>query len=99
MNRRTFETLSKYIADTHKTRVIFDYDGEGACAMPKTGEIHMPAQIASHNALAALALLMHEAAHIRYSAKIPDKYYKDPIRKDIVNAIEDARIDVHNFNN
>ncbi|MHA2046466.1 MAG: hypothetical protein ACW99G_16895 [Candidatus Thorarchaeota archaeon] len=98
MNRRTFETLSKYIAGTHKTRVIFDYPGAGACANPKTGEIHMPNEIASHNALAALALLMHEAGHIAHSGEIPERYYKDPIRKDIVNAIEDARIDIKNFN-
>lgn len=98
MNRRTFETLSKYIAGTHKTRVVFDYDGDGACANPKTGEIHMPAKIASHNALAALALLMHEAAHVAHSGEIPLRFYKDPIRKDILNAIEDARIDIKNFN-
>lgn len=97
MNRRTFETLSKYIAGEHKTRVIFDYDGEGACANPKTGEIHMPHAIASHNALSALALLMHEAAHIAHSKHIPEKFCKDPIKKDIVNAIEDARIDMKNF--
>jgi hypothetical protein len=98
MNRRTFETISKYIAGTHKTRVMFDHPGEGACASPKTGEIHMPGEIASHNALAALALLMHEAAHIKHSTKIPEKLCEDPIRKDIINALEDARIDMKNFN-
>jgi hypothetical protein len=76
---------------------MFDYPGEGACANPKTGEIHMPGEIASHNALAALALLMHEAAHVRHSQNIPEKFMKDPIKKDIVNAIEDARIDMKNF--
>jgi hypothetical protein len=97
MNRRTFETLAKYIAEQGKVHIMFDFPGEGACANPKTGEIHMPSEIASHNALAALALLMHEAAHIRHSQEIPEKFMKDPIKKDIVNAIEDARIDVKNF--
>jgi hypothetical protein len=58
----------------------------------------MPSEIASHNALAALALIMHEAAHIAHSDKIPEKFMKDPIKKDIINAIEDARIDIKNFN-
>ena len=96
MNRRTFETLSKYVAGKNTT-VLFDYPGEGACAEPKTGVIHMPGDIAGHNALAALALLMHEAAHIKYSHVIPDHLVKDPIMKDVINAIEDARIDWHNF--
>ena len=98
MYRRTFEVLAKWVGDRSKTRVLFDTDG-GAHANLKTNEIHLPEQISKDNALGALALLMHEAAHLRHSKKIPMKQVvkcqEDHV---ILNACEDIRIDRKNFN-
>jgi hypothetical protein len=97
MYRRTFEILAKYVGHETGVKVIFDTDG-GAHANMKTNEIHLPANIGKDNALGALALLMHEAAHIRYSKKIPmDKLIKSQEDHMILNACEDVRIDQKNF--
>jgi hypothetical protein len=37
----------------------------------ETKTIHLPTSIGKNKVFAALALLMHEAAHLNYSAKIP----------------------------
>ncbi len=64
----------------------------------KNDVLHLPKEIANENALSALALLMHEAAHIKHSKNIPIKNIA-PLQSDfhILNAIEDIRIDLKNF--
>src|SRR5260221_557091 len=97
MYRRTFEVFAKWIADQNKVSIVFDTDG-GAHADLKTDTLHLPKEIGNDNALGALALLMHEAAHVKHSKKIPIKKVA-PMQSDfhILNAIEDVRIDRKNF--
>ena len=97
MYKKTFETIAKYFATASKVSLVFDTDG-GAYADMKADMLHLPKAIADENAYAALALTMHEAAHIRYSKKIPMEDLVDTeADKFILNAIEDVRIDRKNF--
>jgi len=94
---KTFEVLSKYISGEYGVKVNFD-NPNGAKANIKTNVISMPDNISGDNALGALALLMHEAAHLKYTKEIPmDKVIKTPTEKHILNVIEDIRIDEKNF--
>ena len=98
MNRRTFEVLAKYIAKANNITVVFDTD-EGAFADMKKKVIHLPRAIGKNKVFAALALLMHEAAHLIHSTKIPlAKMCSDEIDHSILNSIEDSRIDKMNYN-
>lgn len=97
MYRRTFEVFAKFIAKQNNVEIVFDTDG-GAHANMKTNVLHLPKEIADDNAFGALALTMHEAAHIKHSKVIPAKEVA-PMQSDfhILNAIEDIRIDLKNF--
>lgn len=97
MYRRTFEVFAKFIAKQNNVEILFDTDG-GAHANMKTNVLHLPKEIADDNAFGALALCMHEAAHIKHSKVIPAKEVA-PMQSDfhILNAIEDVRIDLKNF--
>jgi len=98
MHKRTFEVLAKFICAESDTTVRFDKEDGGACANVMTNEIRMPANISGENALGALALLMHEAAHLKYTKPLPiDKIIETPTDKFIHNVMEDVRIDHHNF--
>ena len=91
--------LAKWCAGKHKAKVIFDAQAKGASSNPKKNEIYMPCDLKEHNILGALALLMHEAGHLKYSGKIPDDVAdKRVISHNILNAFEDIRIDNKNFN-
>ncbi len=98
MYKKTFEIFSKFIGRANNITIVFDTNG-GACADLENNILHLPKDIANDNAFKALALTMHEAAHIRYSKNIPIKELC-PMRSDfeILNAIEDIRIDLKNFN-
>jgi hypothetical protein len=98
MYRKTFETLSKWISKEQKVKIVFDTDGS-ARADIKNDTLHLPKDIANENAHAAIALMMHESAHIAHSKKIPFKEVA-PTKTSfhILNAIEDIRIDRINFN-
>lgn len=97
MNRVTFEMLAKWIAKQNNAKVVFDGQATGASANCKTNEIFMPENLKEHNILAGLALLMHEAAHLRHSQKIDPNLVKGHISRNIVNVMEDIRIDHKNF--
>ena len=98
MQKRTFEVLAKYIAKANRVSILFDADG-GAYADLKKRVIHLPKEIGKRKVFAALALLMHEAAHLAHSTEIPLKALcSDEIDHSILNAVEDARIDKKNFN-
>ena len=98
MHKRTFEVLAKFICAHSDTTVKFDKEDGGACANVMTNEIRMPEKISGDNALGALALLMHEAAHLKYTKPLPiDKIIETPTDKFIHNVMEDVRIDHHNF--
>ena len=97
MLKRTFEVFSKYISKQHNVSIVFDTDGTAHADM-KNDVLHLPAEIANEHALGALALTMHEAAHIKHSKIIPIQQVA-PMQSDfhILNAIEDIRIDRKNF--
>lgn len=97
MYRRTFEVMAKWIAKQNNVTLAFDAGG-GAYADMTNDVLHLPTDIADEHALGALALLFHEAAHIRHSKVIPIKEIA-PMQSDfhILNAIEDIRIDHKNF--
>jgi len=99
MYKKTFEVLAKWIASEYNVKIVFDeQDGAGHAEL-NTNTIHLPHNIANSNALSALALLMHEAAHLAHSKILPMKdLVKDQEDHMILNAIEDIRIDYLNFN-
>ena len=103
MYRRTFEVLSKWVAKQNHVSIVFDTEG-GAHADMEKDILHLPQEIANENALGAIALMMHEAAHIRHSkpafeGKKPPIKDIAPMQSDfhIFNAMEDIRIDLKNF--
>jgi hypothetical protein len=98
MNRVTFEMLAKWIAKQNNAKVVFDGQATGASANVKTNEIFMPCDLQEHNILAGLALLMHEGAHLKHSVKIDPNLVKGHISRNILNVMEDIRIDNKNFN-
>ena len=97
MYTKTFEVLSKYISGELGVTVNFD-NPHGAKANVKTNVISMPKNISGDNALGALALLMHEAAHLKYTKELPQKkLIATQTEKHILNVLEDVRIDRKNF--
>jgi len=98
MQRMTFELLAKWCASKHNAKVIFDAQAQGASSNPTKNEIYMPCDLKEHNVLGALALLMHEAAHLKFSGVIPKEVSDGRIiSHNILNAFEDLRIDLKNF--
>lgn len=98
MNRVTFEMLAKWCAGKNNAKVVFDAQATGASSNPKKNEIYMPCDLKEHNVLGALALLMHEAGHLKHSGKIPqDVAEQRVISHNILNAFEDIRVDEKNF--
>jgi hypothetical protein len=90
--------LAKWCAGKHKAKVVFDAQATGASSSPQKNEIYMPCDLKEHNILGALALLMHEAGHLKHSGKIPkDVADGRVISHNILNAFEDIRIDNKNF--
>jgi hypothetical protein len=96
MNKRTFEIIARYISKELGIKVTYG-NVPGPCITLKDKTIRLPEKIQEDNALAALSSLMHEAAHMRYTVVIPDDFSKTNVDHHIVNAIEDVRIDRHNF--
>jgi len=97
MNKRTFDIIAKYISEDLGIKVIIT-NVPGPCMSVEKKEIYLPENIQERNALSALAVLMHEAAHLKCSSKIPiDDIVKEPIDHMILNAIEDVRIDRKNM--
>jgi len=96
-NQRTYEILGKWIGNKNNVRVIMK---PNACPKVniKDNTITLPSNIDPKNIYPALAELMHEAAHLRHTTKIPaDKLAQDPVEHSILNAIEDIRIDNKNI--
>jgi uncharacterized protein YegL len=97
MYKRTFELLSKFVSTANNVTIQFDMDG-GAKADMKNNILHLPKNISSSHAYAAISLMMHESAHIKHSKIIPIKdVVKTKAEFSILNAIEDIRIDIKNF--
>jgi hypothetical protein len=98
MNRVTFEMLAKWIAKESGAKIIFDGTSKGACANVKTNEIFMPCDLKEQNILGALALLMHEACHLKISKVIPSDLVDGMVSRNVLNVMEDIRVDNRNFN-
>lgn len=97
MNRITYEYIAKWIASVNGVTLHFS-DKEGACANMKTNEITLPNNLKEQNIFAALALLMHEAAHLKHSKNLPmEQLVKGKIDHNILNCLEDIRIDLKNY--
>jgi len=96
MNKRSFEILAKYIGKTHKVQVEFSKDVTCPQANPKEKHIRLPDTILADNAYAGLATIFHEAGHVRYT-KPADEIVDTELEFNILNAIEDVRIDRKNF--
>lgn len=97
MNRRTFEILAKWIAKEQKSKVVFEKDIGGPYATLKDKTVHLPIDVDKDHVFSGLSQLAHEAAHLRYSTELPEDIVKTQISHNILNAIEDIRIDYKNF--
>ena len=95
MNQRTYEIISKYVAEENGVKIRFE---EGVCphAILKEKAIVLPTNIEANDPWAALSTLIHEAAHIKYSV-LPKSLSRNAVRHNLLNAIEDVRIDHKNF--
>lgn len=97
MFKRTFETIAKHFASQYNVDICYDTES-GAHANMKDNTIHLPKAISDENSYAALALTMHEAAHLHYSKVIPmEDVVTSDIDHTILNFIEDLRIDYKNM--
>lgn len=95
MNRRTYELLAQWIAN--ETKVHVEFSDKGPLADVKNKRIYMPYNVKDGNVFSILAWLLHEAAHIKYT-DIPQELSTSPEAHEILNVIEDIRIDRKNFN-
>jgi hypothetical protein len=101
INKRTFEIIGKWVAKQTGITVAFQ-DGPAHCNA-KSKTIYLPNDLDANNALSALALIMHEAGHMRDTARIPEDKLKlmqgtSKVKHELLNVIEDVRIDNRNFN-
>ncbi len=92
---RTFEIIAKYIGQRHGITVAFD-DGPARSDV-KNKTIYLPNKMDESEVFTTLTVLIHEAAHIKYTTIIPEDLAKDMAFHEVLNAIEDARIDQKNF--
>ena len=93
MNKRTFDIIAKYISSECGIRVVITPDVGGPQMSIDEKTIYLPEKIKEENALSALASLIHEAAHMKYTVEIPKSVTSNDTEHHILNAIEDVRID------
>ena len=97
MDRKTYELITQFVCGKYGVKLEFHTDIVPQ-ADPVNKIIKLPHNIKDYNVYAAIALVMHEAAHVRstiYDAnKITDG---NPNKFMILNAVEDIRIDLQNF--
>jgi len=98
VNAKTYEILAKWIGRTTGVTVEFKPDVT-PCVDMQTKHIILPSNVEEKDAFASLSHLMHEAGHVRYTGGIPVKEVTqdNQIAHGVLNAIEDVRIDRHNF--
>lgn len=96
MQRRTFEILAKWLANEQGVKVQYE-DIPGPMVDMNTKTIKLPFNIKEANVFSALAQLMHEAAHVCWSTAIPKDVAPGAVSHEILNVIEDVRIDLKNF--
>jgi len=95
-DQKVYEILAKWIAERSNVTVDLKVNGRPQ-SNPEHGHIELPYNIREEHIFPALALLMHEASHIRESTYDPEPIIEDESYFPILNAVEDARIDAGNF--
>lgn len=97
MQQETYEIIAKYIADSHELAIQWHDEPVTPSCDTTARVLHLPVNLNERKMYGALALLMHEAAHLKYSSKLPDSLVDNKFEHEILNCIEDARIDVLNM--
>src|SRR3990167_9422216 len=93
MNGRTFEILAKWIAKENGVTIEFQAGDVVPHSDIKRKHIVLPAFVKSERAWTALQYLMHEAAHLIHTKEIPEKLVNDAFLHQVLNVMEDIRID------
>lgn len=96
MNGRTYELISCWAADDADVSIEFSTEPVAPHCEMDTRKIVLPANIKDENVYAALALVMHEAGHLKMT--MTDKMAKritkgDKKKFSFLNALEDVRVD------
>ena len=94
--RRTFEIIGKYFGKESGCTIEYRPDICPQCD-PIKKHIILPSNLDEKYLYAGLAGLMHEAGHIRMTNFNPKEIAKDEDEFNILNAIEDVRVDRANF--
>ena len=94
--RRTFEIIAKWIAKQNGVRVEF-LDNCIPHADPKNKVIRLPKNVKEDNLDKVLALVFHEAAHIKKSGFDLKKLVGCREDMHVLNAVEDQRVDNANM--
>jgi len=95
-NRKTFEIISKWIGKEYGIKIEFCNVNAPRVNL-KNKLIQLPNSIEEENAFAAIAEVMHEAAHIRHTPIALENLGLTNFQQRILNAVEDIRIDLKNF--
>jgi hypothetical protein len=94
--RRTYELIAKYVGQQTGCTIEFQPD---VCpqADTKGKRIILPSNLDEKYIYPGLAGLIHEAGHLRDTTYDYHQVIDDKIDFDILNAIEDVRVDLNNF--
>lgn len=97
MDQRTYELIAQLITDKSGVRVEL-LQGVHPHAIPNEKIIRLPLDIEDSSVFAALAVTMHEAAHIQYTTFDAEAVTGGCSEKfEILNSAEDVRIDSKNY--
>ena len=77
MNTLTYEIIAKYIGKTHNVTVKFVPGLQVPRANVEDNVIELPDTIHESDVYGGISTLMHEAAHVNYTKKLPKDLVKD----------------------
>jgi len=95
-NLKTLEVIAKYIGERTGLKVHLQANVVPH-ANPETMEMWLPTNVTDEHIFPAIALAMHEAGHIKHTRFDSKRMASNDTEFAILNAMEDARIDVKNF--
>lgn len=90
--RRTMEIISRFIGDKSEVNIEFNTEGK-MCANPQTGTVKIPSNLKAKHLYPAIGAVIHEAGHVRKSTYKIEDFATDAATKNILNCIEDVRVD------
>jgi hypothetical protein len=90
-NLKTMEVIAKFIGDKTGVKVHLQ-PGCHPHADPETKQMWLPTDVVDEHIFPAVALAIHEAGHIKFTDFDPMKIIENEDEFNILNAIEDARI-------